>query len=128
LLVRGCDVWLNLPRPPLEASGTSGMKSAMNGGLQLSVLDGWWAEGYGPAVGWALSGEVDSDHHAQDERDADALHRVLGEEVVPAFYDRAGDDPPARWCERIRASLRALGPRFCATRMVAEYVRDAYRG
>jgi starch phosphorylase len=128
LLVRGCDIWLNLPRPPLEASGTSGMKSTMNGGLQLSVLDGWWAEGYDPAIGWALSGEVDSDHHAQDERDADALHRVLGEEVVPAFYRRSGGDPPAEWCARIRASLQVLGPRFCATRMLGEYVRDAYRG
>ncbi len=128
LLVRGCDVWLNLPRPPLEASGTSGMKSVMNGGLQLSVLDGWWAEAYEPSVGWALSGEVDSDHQAQDERDADALHRVLGEEVVPTFYRRDGEDPPAEWLTRIRASLMALGPRFAATRMVAEYVRDAYRG
>jgi starch phosphorylase len=128
LLVRGCDVWLNLPRPPLEASGTSGMKSVMNGGLQLSVLDGWWAEAYDESLGWALSGDVDSDHHAQDERDADALHRVLREEVVPTFYDRPEGDPPAAWCARIRASLMALGPRFCATRMVAEYVRDAYRG
>ncbi len=125
LLVQGCDVWLNLPRPPLEASGTSGMKSAMNGGLQLSVLDGWWAEGCDPSLGWGLSGEVDHDHHAQDERDADALHRVLGEEVLPAFY---GGSPPAAWLDRMRASLAALGPRFCATRMVAEYVRDAYRG
>jgi starch phosphorylase len=125
LLVQGCDVWLNLPRPPLEASGTSGMKSAMNGGLQLSVLDGWWAEGCDPSIGWGLSGEVDHDHQAQDERDADSLHRVLGEEVLPAFY---GGSPPSAWVERTRASLAALGPRFCATRMVAEYVRDAYRG
>ncbi len=128
LLVQGCDVWLNLPRPPLEASGTSGMKSVMNGGLQLSVLDGWWAEGYDPAVGWALSGEVDHDHHAQDERDTDALHRLLAEEVLPAFYARPEGGPPAAWLERVRSSLAALGPRFCATRMVAEYVRDAYRG
>jgi starch phosphorylase len=128
LLVRGCDVWLNLPRPPLEASGTSGMKSVMNGGLQLSVLDGWWAEACEPSLGWGLSGVVDSDHHAQDERDADALHRVLREEVVPTFYDRSEGDPPAAWCARIRASLKTLGPQFCATRMVAEYVRHAYRG
>src|SRR3954451_21265663 len=87
-LVQGCDVWLNLPRPPLEASGTSGMKSVMNGGLQLSVLDGWWAEGYDGSNGWALSGEVDADHAAQDARHAAELFRVLEEEVVPAFYDR----------------------------------------
>jgi starch phosphorylase len=125
LLVQGCDVWLNLPRPPLEASGTSGMKSAMNGGLQLSVLDGWWAEGCDPSLGWGLSGEVDHDHQAQDERAAEALHRALGEEVLPAFY---GGSPPAAWLDRMRASLAALGPRFCATRMVAEYVQGAYRG
>ena len=125
LLVQGCDVWLNLPRPPLEASGTSGMKSAMNGGLQLSVLDGWWAEGCDASIGWGFSGEVDHDHQAQDERDADALHRVLGEEVLPAFY---GGAPPAAWLERMRASLAALGPRFSAKRMVAEYVGAAYRG
>ena len=82
-LVRGCDVWLNLPRPPLEASGTSGMKSAINGGLQLSVLDGWWAEGYDGDNGWAIPGEVDADHQAQDDRDVAELHRLLDEEVLP---------------------------------------------
>ena len=76
-MVRGCDVWLNLPRPPLEASGTSGMKSAVNGGLQLSVLDGWWAEGYDGENGWALPGDEDPDHGAQDHRDAMELHRLL---------------------------------------------------
>ena len=76
-MVRGCDVWLNLPRPPLEASGTSGMKSAVNGGLQLSVLDGWWAEGYDGTNGWALNGDEDADHGAQDHRDGVELHRLL---------------------------------------------------
>jgi len=84
-LVRGCDVWLTLPRPPLEASGTSGMKSAFNGGLQLSVLDGWWAEGYDGKNGWALSGEVDGDHAAQDERDAAALHGLLSDRGAAGF-------------------------------------------
>ena len=88
-LVRGCDVWLNLPRPPLEASGTSGMKSAFNGGLQLSVLDGWWAEAFDGSNGWAIPGEVDSNHYAQDERDAAVLHRLLADDVVPAFYEAA---------------------------------------
>jgi starch phosphorylase len=127
-LVRGCDVWLNVPRPPLEASGTSGMKSVINGGLQLSVLDGWWAEGYDGQNGWALPGDVDSDHHAQDERDALMLHQLLDAEVLPAFYDRDGERPPAAWLARIRASLKTLAPRFSATRMLSEYLTGPYRG
>jgi starch phosphorylase len=128
VLVRGCDVWLNLPRPPLEASGTSGMKSVFNGGLQLSVLDGWWAEAYEPGNGWALPGEIMDDAGAQDARDADLLHELLDEEVVPAFYERDADGLPHGWIERMRASLRTLGPRFCATRMLMEYVDGPYRG
>jgi starch phosphorylase len=126
-LVRGCDLWLNLPRPPLEASGTSGMKAAINGALQLSVLDGWWAEAYDGGNGWALPGEVDLDHNAQDERDAAALHQVLEHEVLPAFYDRDENDLPHAWLARMRASLRTLGPQFCATRMLVEYARGPYR-
>jgi starch phosphorylase len=128
VLVRGCDVWLNVPRPPLEASGTSGMKSMFNGGLQLSVLDGWWAEAYDGTNGWALGGDVEEDHGAQDERDALVLHRLLAEEVVPAFYERDDAGLPPAWLARMRASLRTLGPRFCATRMLAEYVNGPYRG
>ncbi len=127
-LVRGCDVWLNLPRPPLEASGTSGMKSVFNGGLQLSVLDGWWAEGYDPGNGWAISGEVDHDHDAQDERDISAFHRLLSEEVLPAFYERDEAGLPQRWLAMVRASLRTLGPRFCATRMLHEYLDGPWSG
>ncbi|MGH2741832.1 MAG: alpha-glucan family phosphorylase, partial [Thermoleophilaceae bacterium] len=125
-LVRGCDVWLNLPRPPLEASGTSGMKSVMNGGLQLSVLDGWWAEAYDGSNGWALSGEVDPDHGAADARASRELYRVLESQVVPAFYELDPDGLPAAWIDRMRASLRTLAPRFCATRVVREYVETAY--
>jgi starch phosphorylase len=128
MMVRGCDVWLNVPRPPLEASGTSGMKSVFNGGLQLSVLDGWWEEAYEGTNGWALPGEVLEDHAAQDERDADILHHILDEEVVPAFYARDEQGLPAGWIARIRASLRTLAPRFCATRMVREYVEEVYLG
>jgi glycogen phosphorylase len=127
-LVRGCDVWLNLPRPPLEASGTSGMKNVFNGGLQLSVLDGWWAEAYDGSNGWAISGDVDHDHHAQDERDAAAFHHLLDDQVLPAFYDREESGLPPRWIELMRASLRTLGPVFCASRMLAEYVAGPYRG
>jgi starch phosphorylase len=125
-LVRGCDVWVNVPRPPLEASGTSGMKSAVNGGLQLSVLDGWWAEAYDGANGWALPGDVDADHDAQDRRDADELLRLLFEEVVPAFYDRDGDGLPRAWLARVKASLRTNGPEFSASRMVRDYVQHIY--
>ena len=127
-LVRGCDVWLNVPRPPLEASGTSGMKSVINGGVQLSVLDGWWAEGYDGDNGWAIPGEVDDDHQAQDERDVIELHRLLDEEVLPEFYGRDAAGLPAAWIARIRASLKTLGPRFSATRMLSEYLSGPYRG
>ena len=127
LLVRGCDVWLNLPRPPLEASGTSGMKSAFNGGLQLSVLDGWWAEAYDGANGWALPGETSEDSGTQDARDVEVLHATISDEVVPAFYERDERGLPSAWLARIRASLRSLGPRFCTARMLAEYVSGPYR-
>jgi starch phosphorylase len=125
-LVRGCDVWLNLPRPPLEASGTSGMKSVFNGGLQLSVLDGWWAEAYDGHNGWAISGDMDDDAQAQDARDADALHELLGGDVLSSFYDRDENGLPTRWIELMRASLKTLGPQFCASRMLAEYFSGPY--
>jgi starch phosphorylase len=125
-LTRGCDVWINVPRPPLEASGTSGMKSAVNGGLQLSVLDGWWAEAYDGTNGWALSGEVDDDHEAQDARDADELLRLLHDEVVPEFYDRDADGIPRAWLARTKASLRTNGPAFSASRMLRDYVERMY--
>jgi glycogen phosphorylase len=125
-LTRGCDVWMNVPRPPLEASGTSGMKSAVNGGLQLSVLDGWWAEAYDGTNGWALSGKVDDDHDAQDARDADELLRLLRDEVVPEFYDRDADGLPRAWLARTKASLRTNGPAFSASRMLRDYVDRIY--
>jgi glycogen phosphorylase len=127
-LVRGCDVWVNLPRPPLEASGTSGMKNAINGGLQLSVLDGWWPEAYDGDNGWAIAGDVDADHRAQDARHAAAFYSLLGEEVVPTFYEGGGRKPPARWLAMVRASLQVIGPKFGATRMVSEYVDRVYAG
>jgi glycogen phosphorylase len=125
-MVRGCDVWVNVPRPPLEASGTSGMKSAVNGGLQLSVLDGWWPEAYDGGNGWAISGEVDHDHGAQDWRHADELYRLLADSVVPAFYERDEDGVPQRWLAMVRASLRVIGPRFGAGRMVRDYTERIY--
>jgi starch phosphorylase len=102
------------------------MKSAVNGGLQLSVLDGWWAEAYDASNGWALSGEVDDDHGAQDARDAAELLRLLHDEVVPAFYDRDERGLPPAWLKMMRASLRTNGPEFSATRMLRDYAERIY--
>jgi starch phosphorylase len=126
-LVRGCDLWLNVPRPPLEASGTSGMKVAVNGGLQLSVLDGWWAEGYDGSNGWALDGSIDDDHAAQDARHADELYRLLEDEIVPEFYERDAGGLPQAWIARTKRSMRTLIPAFSATRMLSEYEQHIYR-
>jgi starch phosphorylase len=127
-LVQGCDVWLNLPRPPLEASGTSGMKSAVNGGLQLSVLDGWWAEGYDGHNGWALSGDVDDDHGAQDHRHSEELFRLLREEVLPEFTQRDDAGVPTAWVARVKASLKTNAPGFAAGRMLRDYQEGFYAG
>jgi len=125
-LVGGCDLWVNLPRPPLEASGTSGMKAALNGGLQVSILDGWWAEGFDGENGWALPGEVAFDARIQDQRDAAAFYDVLQHEVLPLFYDRAPDGIPHGWIAKVKRSLKTIGPRFSATRMLNDYLDDAY--
>jgi starch phosphorylase len=126
-LVAGCDVWVNLPRPPNEASGTSGMKSVLGGGLQLSVLDGWWAEAYDGTNGWAINGDVDPDHQAQDWRDANAMFDLQEQVVVPMFYERDAAGVPQRWVAMMRRSLMTHGPRFSATRMVREYADRVYR-
>ena len=125
-MVRGCDVWVNVPRPPLEASGTSGIKSAVNGGLQLSVLDGWWPEAYDGTNGWAIDGDVDADHEAQDWRHAQELYRLLAEEVVPTFYDRSARGVPEAWVAMVRAALKTIGPQFGAGRMVGDYAERIY--
>jgi starch phosphorylase len=129
-IVGGCDVWLNVPRPPLEASGTSGMKSAANGGLNLSVLDGWWFEGYegdGRANGWEIDGGGDDeDESVQDARHAHALYDLLEQQVVPLFYDRGDDGIPHRWLAMVKRSLRTNGPRFSAARMVEGYASSVY--
>jgi starch phosphorylase len=102
------------------------MKSAFNGGLQLSVLDGWWAEAFDGHNGWAIPGEVDDDHEAQDARHADALYRILEKEVVPSFYERDAAGVPRAWIARIKTSLRTLGPVFGADRMFGEYLERVY--
>jgi len=127
-LVAGCDVWVNLPRPPNEASGTSGMKACLNGALHLSVLDGWWAEAYDGSNGWAIGGEVDADAWAQDQRDAKALFDLLQHEVVPMFHERDAHGVPQRWVAMLRHSLMTHGPRFAALRMVREYTEQLYLG
>lgn len=126
-LVRGCDVWVNVPRPPLEASGTSGMKSVVNGGLQLSVLDGWWWEAYDGSNGWAMNGDEDDDHGAQDHRAAQDLYGLLEDAVVPEFHDRDADGIPQEWIARVKRSMRTLIPAFSARRMVSEYEQHIYR-
>jgi starch phosphorylase len=125
-LVAGCDLWVNVPRPPLEASGTSGMKSVLGGGLQLSVLDGWWAEAYDGANGWAIDGSEHHDAAAQDRRDANTLFDLLEQQVVPMFHERDADGVPQRWVEMIRRSLMTNGPRFSATRMLRDYLQRVY--
>ncbi|MGH8272734.1 MAG: alpha-glucan family phosphorylase [Gammaproteobacteria bacterium] len=127
-LVQGVDVWLNTPRQPWEASGTSGMKVLVNGGLNLSERDGWWAEAWRAEVGWLLADGGDGgDAAAADAREAEALYTMLEEVVVPEFYDRDTAGVPRRWVTRIRASMAALTPEYSSNRMLREYVRDYYR-
>jgi starch phosphorylase len=126
-LVQGADVWLNTPRRPREASGTSGMKAAANGVLSLSVLDGWWDEGYRPELGWAIGrGEEYDSLERQDQVEAQALYDLLEREVAPTFYDRDGDGLPRRWIARMKASVGHLCPFFNTHRMVREYTERFY--
>jgi glycogen phosphorylase len=126
-LVQGCDVWLNNPRKPLEASGTSGMKAAMNGVPHLSVGDGWWAEGFDGSNGWVIDGGAPADNpDAVDAEDANSLYRLLEERIVPAFYDRDPTGVPTRWLAIVKQAIRTVGPRFSARRMVKEYVERMY--
>ncbi len=128
MLVQGVDVWLNTPRRPLEASGTSGMKATMNGGLNLSVLDGWWAEAYRREVGWAIgNGEEYADEEMQDTIEANAVYEMLEKDLIPAFYDRGSDGLPRTWIARMKTSLGELCPIFSMDRVVQEYTREFYR-
>jgi starch phosphorylase len=145
MLTAGCDVWLNTPRPPQEASGTSGMKPALHGGLNCSVLDGWWAEAFNGRNGWAIqagprkgSSETTPDPRRtvretartrawQDREDAAALYRLLEEEIVPLFYDRGPDGLPRRWVRRMVNSMKTVCGRFNTNRMLGEYV-ELYLG
>jgi starch phosphorylase len=126
-LVQGVDIWLNNPRRPQEASGTSGQKVLLNGGLNLSVLDGWWAEAYDSANGFAIGrGRTHSDVAVQDERDHRDLIEVLTQQVIPLYYTRDSDGLPHAWIARQKAAMRSLGWRFNADRMVVDYVEKSY--
>ncbi|HVW10498.1 MAG TPA: alpha-glucan family phosphorylase [Bryobacteraceae bacterium] len=126
-LVQGVDVWLNNPRRPLEASGTSGQKVVLNGGLNLSVLDGWWAEAYDGMNGFAIgTGRTHSNMDVHDRRDGDDLYRVLRDEVIPLYYNRNADGLPHGWIKRMKRTIRTLGWRFNADRMVMDYTLKCY--
>jgi starch phosphorylase len=126
-LVRGVDVWVNTPRRPWEASGTSGMKVLVNGGLNLSELDGWWAEAYAPDVGWAVGDGLEhGEDPAWDAAEAEALYQCLENEVIPEFYSRDSNGIPVKWIARVRESMARLTPQFSANRTVREYAEQHY--
>jgi len=126
-LVQGCDVWLNNPRKPLEASGTSGMKASVNGVPHLSIGDGWWAEGYSGANGWLIDGQAQgADAYTVDAADAESLYQLLEREVASAVYDRDAQGIPHRWCAMVRHAIMSVTPRFSARRMVKEYAEAMY--
>jgi starch phosphorylase len=126
-LVHGCDVWLNNPRKPLEASGTSGMKASLNGVPHLSIGDGWWAEGYDGHNGWLIDPQVPgADQDAVDAADAEALYQLLEREIVPTFYDRDPQGIPRRWLTVVRHAITSVTPRFSARRMVKQYADEMY--
>jgi starch phosphorylase len=127
-LVQGVDVWLNTPRRPYEASGTSGQKAAMNGVLNFSVLDGWWREGYNGENGWAIGDETEyDDPEKQDEVDSNCLYETLENQIIPLYYNqRSADNLPGDWMAKVKESIRTLSPRFSMHRMIKDYTRRMY--
>ncbi|MDH4128751.1 MAG: alpha-glucan family phosphorylase [Spirochaetota bacterium] len=126
-MVQGADIWLNTPRRPLEASGTSGMKAAANGGLNLSILDGWWCEGYNMNNGWAIGGgEIYDNLKYQDEVESNALYDILEQEIIPLYYRRGADGLSRGWIAKMKESIKTLGPVFNTNRMVKEYAERFY--
>jgi starch phosphorylase len=125
-LVQSVDVWLNVPRRPLEASGTSGEKVAINGGLNLSILDGWWLEGYDGTNGFAIGNGNDASVAEMDMADAESLYRTLEQEVVPLFYQRDNDGLPRNWIAMMKRAIQTLAPQYNSDRMVEDYARQIY--
>jgi starch phosphorylase len=126
-LTSGADVWLNTPRRPLEASGTSGMKAAMNGVLNCSIMDGWWDEAYNPEVGWAIGqGEQYTDTNLQDDIESKALYDLLERDIIPLFYQRGRDGLPREWIKRMKASMREIGQSMSSHRMLMDYSNQFY--
>jgi len=126
-LVHGVDVWMNVPRRPMEASGTSGMKAAMNGVLNMSILDGWWIEGFNGENGFAI-GKIDANgtDEEMDAADGEALYATLENEVIPLFYAKDENGLPSGWIDRMKNSIATLTPQFSSDRMVKEYLTDIY--
>ena len=128
MLVQGADVWLNNPQRPLEACGTSGMKASANGALNMSILDGWWAEGYHPDNGWAIGGgEEYKDQEYQDDVESRAIYNLFEREAVPLFYDRGEDRIPRGWVAKMKASMHTICPVYNSNRMLVEYVNTCYK-
>jgi starch phosphorylase len=128
-MVAGCDIWLNNPRRPLEASGTSGMKASCHGCLGFSILDGWWREGYDGTNGFGISGDSQpANVEEQDRIDSANLYQTLTEQIVPMFFNRDAQGIPREWLKRVRRSMATLVPRFTTDRMVKEYTNNYYLG
>jgi starch phosphorylase len=127
-MVAGVDVWLNTPRRPMEASGTSGQKAGLNGSPNLSILDGWWAEGYNTKNGWSI-GDPDAEYDnefEQNDVDANSVYEILENEVVPRYYKRDANGVPTEWMKLVKESIRTVAPQFSMTRMIKDYTNDLY--
>jgi starch phosphorylase len=125
-MIHGVDVWLNNPVPPLEASGTSGMKASVNGVPNLSILDGWWLEGYNGENGWAFGDKDREKQNDRREKDAEAIYRLLEEEIIPRYYERSNDGAPHEFVRVMKQAIKTIAPQFNTRRMVKEYVRLFY--